>query len=518
MPLANCTWYVSNTGRSVYDGSRLLPWNLAYALSGGGGRVRPGNTVCLLGGTYPGRFSASLNGTASQPIIIRSYPGERVVIDGGLPIGMLARDSGTAAPYGVSSLTFADVSSVQENTVIKIGTEQMMVQTVNQTTRVVNVVRGWNGSCGGAGICTSWATGTSVKGFSNVLSVTGSYTWYIGLEITNTGHITRLANLGEIDAGTGLNDGCTAGCKFINNVIHNTGGGIGSFGTAAGSEFYGNLTFYNGWEAPGGPGDPGRGHGLYVQNLSTSAPVKRVAENLSFMNFGFSMQGYTDQGGINNLTFEGNAFFESSNPVSAGPTYNVVMGGGNQAFVGARFISNFTYNPTIAGNRRGTDAIGWADTPCVSPEIRDNYFASGDFFLTVNCTNPVLSGNIFYTRFARAGSFPNNTYYSGRPAGVKIYVRPNAYEPGRGNIIVYNWDRQPSVSVNLSTVGLSVGQRYEIRDAQNYNGGPVASGTYSGSPVSIPMTGTAVAPVYGTVSKQPTHSDREFGAFVVLPN
>jgi hypothetical protein len=31
------------------------------------------------------------------------------------------------------------------------------------------------------------------------------------------------------------------------------------------------------------------------------------------------------------------------------------------------------------------------------------------------------------------------------------------------------------------------------------------------------MTNNIMAPVYGTVNKQPTHSDIEFGAFIVLP-
>ena len=51
---------------------------------------------------------------------------------------------------------------------------------------------------------------------------------------------------------------------------------------------------------------------------------------------------------------------------------------------------------------------------------------------------------------------------------------------------VYNWDRQPQVAVDLTQAGLTVGQTYEIRDAELF-GAPVAVFTYGGA-VTIPMT------------------------------
>src|SRR5213078_3276221 len=59
------------------------PWNLATALSGGNGKVQPGDTVWLRGGTYAGQFRSTLTGTAAAPIVVRQYPGERAIIDGG---------------------------------------------------------------------------------------------------------------------------------------------------------------------------------------------------------------------------------------------------------------------------------------------------------------------------------------------------------------------------------------------------------------------------------------------------
>ena len=481
-PSISCTWYVTTTGIRTNSGSQASPWNLAWAFSGAGGAIHPGDTVCLMGGTYPGRYVPTLNGTSTRPIVVRAYPGQRVVLDGGLPMTTITADTTTATAYGDSFISVASTNNIQVGATIRIGNENMQVSSINYSTGVVRVVRGWGGSCS-TGTCGVWPSGSVVGSYYGILDVAGSYTWIWGMEITNSTQTNRIELAGQIDKGTGLTDSCTAGCKFINNVIHNNAAGIGSFnGNASGNEYYGNLMFLNGWDGSGiGTGDPGKGHGMYIQNLSPTAPPKKVIDNLSFMNFGFNMQAYSDNGGINNLEYTGNAFFESSNPILNGPTFNVLVGGGNQNFVGLKFTSNFTYNPTIAGVRRGTDIVGWGDTFCTSPMIQDNYLASGNFALSINCSTPTMTGNTAYTNFGRESLFPNNVYNHARPTTQKIFVRPNTYETGRGNIIVYNWPRAGSISVDISSLGLQIGQHYQIRDAENFNGPTLVSGTYNGS-------------------------------------
>ena len=511
----NCTWFVSTIGSRTNGGTQASPWSLPHALSGAGGAIRPGDTVCIKGGTYPGRFAPNLNGTASQPIKVRSYPGQRVILDGGMPVSSLTAATTATAAYSNSNLILSDTSNLQIGSILRVGNENMRLDGINYTTRVANVVRGWGGSCPNAS-CQSWPSGSAITTYYTMFDITGSNTWYMGLEITNSVQASRILSSGLVDLGAGVTDACSSGCKFINNVVHNTAGGIGSFNNSSGNAYYGNISFLNGWDT-GLTNDAGRGHGFYLQNLSPTAPVKTASDNISFANFGFNLQAYSDSGGIHNLEFTGNIFFESSNPLPNGPTFNVLIGGGNQTWAGWKFISNYTYNPTINGVHRGTDVVGWGNSPCTSPIVRDNYMASGTFELSTNCTNAVVTGNTFYSFFARSGSFPSNTYLPSRPNDTKIFVRPNSFDPGRANIAVYNWPRSQSVSVDLTSAGLAMGQRFQIRDAQNYNGPAVYAGTYTGGRVTLPMTNTTMAPVYGTVNRQPTHSDIEFGAFVVLP-
>ena len=94
-------------------------------------------------------------------------------------------------------------------------------------------------------------------------------------------------------------------------------------------------------------------------------------------------------------------------------------------------------------------------------------------------------------------------------------VRPNKYEKGRAHIIVLNFDKGSTVSVDLSNSGLSGGQSYEIRDAQNFYGAPVVTGTYNGGSITLPMTQTAAAQMINYTT--PPHTSSEFGVFVVLP-
>jgi len=80
-------WYVSPQGTSSGGGTKESPWDISSALLGQH-QVEPGDNVYLLGGTYRRRpeelFEVRLVGAKARPIHIRSAPGERATIDGGL--------------------------------------------------------------------------------------------------------------------------------------------------------------------------------------------------------------------------------------------------------------------------------------------------------------------------------------------------------------------------------------------------------------------------------------------------
>lgn len=76
------TYYVdAGKGDDKQDGSEARPWK---TIQHGVGRLKPGDTLYLRGGTYYEKVRLGRSGTADAPIVIASFPGELAVIDGGL--------------------------------------------------------------------------------------------------------------------------------------------------------------------------------------------------------------------------------------------------------------------------------------------------------------------------------------------------------------------------------------------------------------------------------------------------
>lgn len=84
----------------------------------------------------------------------------------------------------------------------------------------------------------------------------------------------------------------------------------------------------------------------------------------------------------------------------------------------------------------------------------------------------------------------------------------------RAHVVVYNWDRQGSVAVDLSKV-LPVGGRYEVRYVQNYFGSPVASGRFGGGSITLPLPSVRAPPPVGWSSSRVKSTGTEFQVFVV---
>ena len=511
-------WYVAPGGNNdgVNGGTLGSPWNLQRALSHPS-KVLPGDTICVRGGTYRGKFRSQLTGTAQAPIIVRAYPGERATIDGNFST-VSTSALGTAAPYSDAYFDVADSSGISFAAVILVvdpsGGEQMQVTGINGNN--IKVVRGWNGSCK-SGTCPSHSTNSPVTlaSGSDYLTVTGAYTWFWGLEVmySQGSHVLGANNPPFPDTTGGVTDQCK-GCKYINMIIHDSGAnGLFSNASAQSTEVYGTLIYYNGID---NTANRAHGHGIYSQNAQMGPP-KRFLDNIIFRSFGYGVQIYgTSEAYLDNFQLEGNTFFNAGEQTAQGLTRNLLIGGSNVA-QNLVLKDNYAYFPPVAA--KGEHNVGY-DAGTNSAAINANYLVSGQWALgLVKCTNGSLTGNTFAGPVGGFSStqYPSNVYYSSRPTGMKVFVRPNAYEPGRANITVFNLDRLDTVSVDISGAGLKVGDAFEIRDVQDFFGSAAVTGNYGGGNVSIPMTGTTVTSPQGYVLVQPVHTDLEFGAFVLLP-
>lgn len=103
---------------------------------------------------------------------------------------------------------------------------------------------------------------------------------------------------------------------------------------------------------------------------------------------------------------------------------------------------------------------------------------------------------------------------AGTPTATKLIVRPNPYEVGRANIIVYNWGRLAAVSLDLTGV-LPVGAKYEIRNVQSLFSAPVVTGTFGGGTVSLPLTGVQPPAPIGMGSSPAPATGVDFNGYVL---
>ncbi|MBK7862718.1 MAG: DUF1565 domain-containing protein [Archangiaceae bacterium] len=71
--------YVATTGSDSAPGTQAQPFR---TVDKGLSSVAPGQTLYIRGGTYVENVSGSLAGSATHPITVRNYPGERPVISG----------------------------------------------------------------------------------------------------------------------------------------------------------------------------------------------------------------------------------------------------------------------------------------------------------------------------------------------------------------------------------------------------------------------------------------------------
>jgi hypothetical protein len=493
LPSGN-SWYVSTSGSASGNGSMSSPWDLQTALNQPSS-VKPGDTIWVRSGKYGGgtassAFQSKLVGTASAPIIVRAYPKERVTIDAWIEVG-----------------------------------------------------------------CCDGAPNPSA----------GSYTWFWGLEIAGFNPDRSSGTSGPPQWAAQANhngaDTWGAGTKFINNIIHDTAGGI-SVWNAADSEVYGNIV-YN----VGGYGtDRGHGHDFYVQNAAPS--VLKLTDNIGFNNFDMGLQAYgSSDATVQNIQLRGNAIFNSG--ILYGQIVdNLTLGGGSGGPSGMLLDSNFFYStPSLS---QGYNELGYLWTPRSHDAVATNnyfiggnqaidlerwdsltftnntvysqatesmlitrtdqttapynynnnrYFGSGQFTIDASCDNwpcPSSRNVNFSSWVSSTGLDRSSSFAPGAPTGVWTTVRPNAYEPGRANIVIFNWDNNSSVQVDLSASGIKAGDAYQIRDAQNWYNGPVVSGTYNGSPVAIPMSGLQLALPVGSVPLLPKHTAPQFGTFVLL--
>jgi hypothetical protein len=501
-------WYASPAGLPGNTGAIGSPWDLQTALNGGpgGAIVAPGDTIFMRAGTYSGLYFSRLNGTLANPINVRNFPTEKPKIDGYLHTTLTGSMTALQTTVPMAQLQFGD------GQVINIGTESIRLHGYSAGAYQA-VDRGWDGTT-----ATTHNNADAVDTDNgHCLTIQGTYTWWIGttpgFEVTVG--TARYANrviptpgsnpFGRPPSGVELNGSTN---KFVNGYTHDTTDGYStSAGAADNVEFHGCIGQYVGWDAS----DRGHGHAFYIHNDNPGSSQNQIGANIALESFDFNAQIYTGGTTLGNVYADG--FFSSQAGVisSFGPVTEVLFGFAPGPITLSTLKNAAIYASGLLGFGLSWGYNGGGTDQCV---LQGNYVAAQNTACAFSgsSTNLTTSGNTW----VGPSSAPNpasGTFLAWKPGSGKVFViAKNLYEVGRANIAVFNWDHSATVSLDFSSF-LNNGDTYVVRNAFNYLGTPLASGTWNGTLVVVNTSGLVQATPVG--KSAPTEPGTEFNIYVV---
>jgi hypothetical protein len=333
------------------------------------------------------------------------------------------------------------------------------------------------------------------------LAVEGGWTWFRDFEVTLAPVAERRAlDTEELDVrksgGVVVKGSHVA---IVNLIVHDLPRGIEVMPGAVGTVISGNLVFHSGWK------DSPRGTGIHA---AAGNQDEYVLDNIVFGQGGAGVSVSMNPG--DRVLLEGNVSFDNG---VAGEFFdrNILIEGGTM-----RVARNFTYYRR--GRRGGENNFGYA-VGCTRIEAEGNYWAHAESYPVnlAKCDGSVTNNTfigvvdpVFLTKH------PGNTHSGPGVKGLQTFVRPNRYDPSRAYIVIYNWDRHEAINLDVTDANLAPGTAYEIRDALNYFGAAVASGTYEGGRLSVPIARLEEAAATGYLPGTLGHTSPEFGVFVLI--
>lgn len=397
-----------------------------------------------------------------------------------------------------------------------------------------------------------------------IFKIDGAWAIYKNLEIYNS-NPDRIAETNNSN-GPGVRGAGVAiygsNVKFINNVIHDAGTGIGFWLAAVDSEIYGNIVFNNGWISP----QRAHGHALYTQN---DTGLKLIKDNIFFNQLAGGVQIYgTDNTRLRNFLYEGNTVFNDDLISSGGNGgvwnldyknsyyYGGITGTGtisfHASFGGGK---NLKVRDSYFGNTR--PQFRWSDTMTVTGNTFTRYATNWTLnmeFETYGGASQTGSVGTYYFNNNRYHRPPNQTkvaknnpkngtastlysltqlkalysdtaaayYETGGTEIVQptmtetvVYLRPNAYDDHRANVTIYNWSRANTVAINVSSLNWAAGTQWKLWNVQNWPS-EFTTGTFSsGSTITAPMTGWTTRLPIGRNTVVEANTFPEFGVFLL---
>lgn len=463
---AHCaTYLVKTNGTAGGTGASGNEWDLQTALKKTAVIV-PGDIIYLRGGVYthvpqetncinglppcddPGyNFQATIAGSVASKVIVRSYPGEYAILDGGAEVHYAACARPTLKIGSSGNTTLGANLRIQDIEFVSSSTETRQA--------------GDDGSLPAA-----------------INRSEGIYAFAPGVEIVN--------------------------CTF-----HDLATGVSSFGTAAvGQLFYGNVAYNNGWNgtlSPHGHGFYVQGpvaaggllqtmtrnmvagsyqksaqiygsaaaeishwragenlfvgvqgaHGGFLIGTRTGGAADRMQDNVATNNFGygsdFSTFQLADTNAYHSLLAANNYFVKSKVQVSSWKTLTFT----NNNFID---IVDIAFGNFSLVTNYGI-FMPW--------NMDRNAYTFSSTGATMFCLEAVSNYSLTGWR-TKTGYELNSTVTATLPSGTNLTVLyDNAYDTNRANAFAYNWRTDNFIAFDVSSLNWGTNAPVQIRNIQD---------------------------------------------------
>ena len=448
--------YVSPDGTG--DGSSIdNPIELQVALSSP--NIVPGSILCLLDGVYTGEYNVDIHGSEGLTITIKSLNAYQAIIDGAFNIG---NGDGIRGSYCiVKNIHFTNLDAFRGTWASPQGTISIPIQVYVLAPHV----------------------------------------------------------------------------SVINNYIHDGGLGIGGYDAAHTLVVYGNLCWNNGWadDMQGG-----------AQNIYTHGNNQLIKCNVFAGAFKTTFVAFSTTSYITNYTAQDNIIFNRGVAIVGSmamrmENINIISNHILNKCLAIGYVfdqdddviveDNIVYTPEDENGAlnvlyfekvryQRNKLIGirtWfkdpADTALKDWNVDNNeYHEVGDF------PNYELDNFVSWQGWQAAGNDLNSTFDHQMPSANQVFVYPNEYKDDDdsriGIVVIWNWEGLNTVAVDLTTLGLTIGETYRWRQAQD----PlvdVDTWVDDGNPYTFAMTGHTVAKPIGFDEELIPTQFPTFGCFII---
>lgn len=364
-----------------------------------------------------------------------------------------------------------------------------------------------------------------------------------GYDLTITGSSVQMRDLEIIDTSSARNalgviEVHGPSFKLTNCLLHDFGQ-VGWWEQATNSEIYGCL-FYN----MGLQGST-LAHACYMQNTTGTKTFKNNIVMPTFSEYG--IHAYAENGGLDGFDFDGIIHVGDYWLVGGGQAFNNIevqnsityksdfrigyllavengsinihdcnFAGYLQCLsIGTWTMQNNRFKAMSARSDRGILSINWNTGQTHSETIDNNIY---EIPASSGTSYSVQGTGLTFTQWQGLGYDTNGTYTYSDTGTDLVIVQSNSYDNDRAHIAVRNWSQAASVDVNLSTLSLTNGRDYILRQAQDPLVDTVEFTYNSASPtltIDMQAASHSVAIPTNQVSALFATTFPEFGAFTI---